>query len=167
MQPWPPPRSRSRPVAERGEKTVASNRRARHDYFIEETVEAGLVLTGSEIKSVRVGKVSLQEAFVTIERGEAWLEGAHIADYAMAGYARHEPLRRRKLLLHKRQIRELARQVQVKGFALVPLRVYLKDGRAKLELALARGKKLYDKRHSIRERDTQREIEREVARRER
>lgn len=154
-------------MAEVGEHTVASNRRARHDYFIEETVEAGLVLTGSEIKSVRAGKVSLQESFVAIEGGEAWLEGAHVADYALAGYARHDPLRRRKLLLHKKQIRELARQVQIKGFALVPLRVYLKNGRAKVEVALARGKKLYDKRQSIRERDTRREIEREVARRER
>jgi SsrA-binding protein len=154
-------------VAERGEHTVASNRRARHDYFIQATVEAGLVLTGSEIKSVRAGKVSLQESFVTIEAGEAWLEGAHIADYPLAGYAHHDPLRRRKLLLHKKEIRDLAQRVQVKGFTLVPLRVYLKDGRAKLELALARGKKLYDKRQSLRERDAQREVERAIARHER
>ena len=154
-------------MAERGEKTVASNRRARHEYFIHETVEAGIVLTGSEIKSVRAGKVSLQEAFVAIEAGEAWLEGAHIADYALAGYARHDPLRRRKLLLHKKEIRDLAQRVQVKGFTLVPLRMYLKDGRAKVELALARGKKLYDTRQSLRERDARREVERTIARQER
>ncbi len=166
-RPWPWPSAQSPPVAERGEKTVASNRRARHDYHIDETLEAGMVLTGSEIKSVRAGRISLQEAYVAIDGGEAWLEGAHIADYEHAGYARHEPLRRRKLLLHKKQIRELAQTVKLKGTTLVPLRVYLKDGRAKLEVALARGKKLYDKRQAIRERDTKREVEREMARRDR
>jgi SsrA-binding protein len=155
-------------VAETGDdKTVATNRRARHDFAIEDVLEAGLVLMGSEIKSVRAGKVSLQEAFVALDGGEAWLEGAHIADYAMAGYIRHEPLRRRKLLLHRKEIFELARRVQVKGYTLVPLRLYLKAGRAKLELGVAKGKKLYDKREAIRERDTQRDMARELARRDR
>lgn len=155
-------------MAETGDdKTVATNRRARHDFAIEDVLEAGLVLMGSEIKSVRAGKVSLQEAFVALDGGEAWLEGAHIADYAMAGYIRHEPLRRRKLLLHRKEIFELARRVQVKGYTLVPLRLYLKAGRAKLELGVAKGKKLYDKREAIRERDTQRDMARELARRDR
>lgn len=122
---------------------------------------------GSEIKSVRAGKVSLQEAYVALEGGEAWLEGAHIADYEMAGYIRHEPLRRRKLLLHRKQIFELGRRVQVKGYTLVPLRMYLKHGRAKLEIGVAKGKKLHDKRQAIRERDTQRDMARELARRDR
>jgi SsrA-binding protein len=154
-------------VAESGDKTVATNRRARHDYFIEETVEAGLVLTGSEIKSIRAGKVSLQESYVVIDRGEAWLDGAHVADYEFATYIRHDPLRRRKLLLHRKEIFELARGVQVKGYTLVPLRLYIKHGRAKLEIALAKGKKLYDKRQAIRERETTREMERAVGRRDR
>jgi SsrA-binding protein len=144
------------------EKSVATNRRARFDYEIIEVVEAGIVLTGSEIKSVRAGKMSLQEGFVEIVGGEAWLVDAHIASYERAGYADHEPLRRRKLLLHKRQIADLGQGVRVKGFTLVPLRAYLRDGRAKVEIALARGKKDRDKREAIRERDTKREIEREV-----
>jgi len=150
-----------------GDRVVATNRKAHHEYHILETVEAGLVLTGSEIKSVRAGRISLQEAYAVIDRGEAWLESAHIAGYAMAGYADHEPLRRRKLLLHRKEIRELQRSVQVKGMTLVPLRLYLKGGRAKLELALAKGKKDYDKRESIRERETQRAIQRELGRRDR
>lgn len=142
------------------EKTVASNRKARHDYEILDVLEAGLVLLGSEIKSLRAGKASLQESFVAIEHGEAWLVNAHIAPYEHAGYAGHEARRRRKLLLHRRQIAELAFQARAKGHALVPLRIYLLDGRAKLELALARGKKQYDKRESIRKRDMEREVER-------
>ncbi len=144
------------------EKTVASNRRARHEYHIISTLEAGLVLTGSEIKSVRAGRVSLQEAYAVIENGEVWLVGAHIASYPLAGYADHEPTRRRKLLLHAREIRQLAHEVRAKGVTLVPLRMYLRDGRAKIELALARGKKQYDKREAIRRRETQRELEREL-----
>jgi SsrA-binding protein len=142
------------------EKTVATNRKARHDYELIETVEAGLVLTGSEIKSVRAGRVSLQESFAVIEGGEAWLVNAHIARYDMAGYAGHDPLRRRKLLLHRRQIDDLGFKVQAKGLTLVPLRMYLKDGRAKLELALARGRKRHDKRQAIREREIKRDMER-------
>ena len=154
-------------MAEVGETTVASNRRARHDYHIDGSLEAGLVLMGSEIKSVRNGKVSLQEAYVVLDRGEAWLENAHIADYERAGYIRHEPLRRRKLLLHRKEIFELGRQVQIKGYTIVPLRLYLKNGRAKLEIGVAKGKKLYDKRQTIRDRDVRRDVERELARRER
>jgi len=148
------------------EQTVASNRKARHEFHIIETLEAGLVLTGSEIKSIRDGRVSLQEAYAVIEGGEAWLVGAHIASYPMAGYADHEPLRRRKLLLHKKQIRQLQFDVQAKGYTLIPLRLYLRDGLAKIEIALARGKKQYDKRQAIRERETKRALARELGRRE-
>ena len=148
------------------DKTVASNRRARHDYTILATLEAGIVLTGSEIKSIRAGRVSLQESYAVIERGEAWLVGAHIASYPMAGYADHEPTRLRKLLLHKKEIRELAHDVRAKGVTLVPLRLYLSNGRAKVEIGVARGKKQYDKREAIRERDTKRDLERQLARRE-
>ena len=148
------------------EKTVATNRRARHEYHIVASLEAGIVLTGSEIKSIRAGRVSLQEAYAVIDRGEAWLVGAHIASYPMAGYADHEPARRRKLLLHKKEIRELAHEVRAKGVTLVPLRMYLSDGRAKVEIGIAKGKRQYDKREAIRERDTKRDLERQLARRE-
>lgn len=147
------------------EKTIASNRKARHDYEIVETVEAGLALTGSEIKSIRAGRVSLQEAFATVEGGEAWLVNAYIGPYEHAGYAGHEPRRRRKLLLHRRQIARLAFEVQAKGFTLVALRLYLRDGLAKVEIALARGKRQYDKRQALKARQTEREIAREVRRR--
>jgi SsrA-binding protein len=149
--------ARGRPVAE---KNVATNRKARHNYEITDTVEAGLVLTGSEIKSIRAGRVSLQEAFAVIQGGEAWLVGAHIAPYEHAGHAGHDPLRRRKLLLHRRQIDDLAFRVQAKGFTLVPLRLYLRDGLAKVEVAVARGRKQHDKRQAIREREMKRDMER-------
>jgi SsrA-binding protein len=149
------------------DKVVTTNRRALHDYTIVATLEAGLVLTGSEIKSVRASRVSLQEAYVAIEGGEAWLTNAHIASYPMAGYADHEPLRRRKLLLHKKEIRQLAFDIQAKGMALIPLKLYLHDGRAKIELGLARGKRQYDKREAIRQRDTQRDLERQLSQRQR
>jgi SsrA-binding protein len=148
------------------EKTVATNRKARHEYHILETLEAGLVLTGSEIKSIRSGRVSLQESYAVIEAGEAWLVSSHIASYPMAGYADHEPRRRRKLLLHKKQIMRLGMDVQAKGYTLIPLRLYLRDGLAKVEIALARGKKHYDKRQAIREKETRRDIERQLGRRE-
>jgi SsrA-binding protein len=151
----------------RGDRTIATNRKARHEYEILETVEAGLVLTGSEIKSVRAARVSLQEAFVSIENGEAWLQNAHIAPYEWAGYAGHEPLRRRKLLLHRREILSLGFDTRAKGMTLVPLRLYLKNGRAKLEIGLARGKKLYDKRETLRDRDVKRQVAREMAHRDR
>jgi SsrA-binding protein len=147
------------------EKNIAVNRKAYHDYTIVERYEAGLVLQGSEIKSIREGRVSLREAYVVVRDGEAWLVGAHIAPYAMAGYAQHEPRRDRKLLLHRKQIFELAQAVQAKGFTIIPLRLYLKDGRAKVEIALARGKKQYDKRAALAEREAERAIERAVARR--
>lgn len=145
------------------EQTVASNRRARHDFHIEDTFEAGIVLTGTEIKSVRAGRVVLQQAYATLQAGEVWLVGAHIAEYEHAGYATHDPLRTRKLLLHGKQIARIASDVQRRGFTLVPLRMYLKDGWAKLELALARGKTGADKRESIKERDMKRDIDRQLA----
>ncbi len=143
-------------------KTVASNRKARHNYHILESVEAGIVLTGSEIKSIRAGRVSLGDAYVRPEGGELWLLNVHIARYEASSYLSHEPLRPRKLLLHRRQIAELASAVAEKGFTLIPLRLYIKDSLAKLEVALARGKKLYDKRESIMRRETERAIERAV-----
>lgn len=151
-------------TAKPGDRTVASNRRATHEYFVDERLEAGIVLSGSEIKSVRAGQVSLAEAYVRLDdRGEAWLVGAHIAGYAQGGYANHEPLRRRKLLLRRRQLDDLARKVKVKGVTLVPLRLYLARGWAKLEIGLARGKKLHDKRDTIRARDQQRDVDRALA----
>jgi SsrA-binding protein len=140
--------------------TVALNRRARHDYTIDETVEAGLVLTGTEIKSIRAGRVNLAEAYARIERGEAWLIGAHIAPYEQGNRNNHEPTRTRKLLLHRDQIAELVGRTQAKGQTLEPLRLYIRDGRAKLELGVARGKKTHDKRRTIAERDMRRELER-------
>jgi SsrA-binding protein len=145
-------------------KTVATNRKAYHTYLIQDTLEAGIALTGSEIKSIREGRVSLGEAYVRPEGGEVWLLNAHIARYEPGSYQSHEPTRPRKLLLHRKEIGFLSGKVQEKGLTLVPLKLYLKDGRAKLEVALGRGKKLYDKRESIARRDTEREIERTVKR---
>ncbi|MEX0710033.1 MAG: SsrA-binding protein SmpB [Chloroflexota bacterium] len=142
------------------DKTVAVNRRARHDYAIEETLEAGIVLTGTEIKSIRAGRANLAEAYARIERGEAWLIGAHIAPYEQGNRNNHEPTRVRKLLLHRDQISELIGRTQAKGFTLVPLRLYIQHGIAKLELGVAKGKKEYDKRRTIAERDARRELER-------
>ena len=146
-------------------KTIATNRKAHHDYFIEDTFEAGMALTGTEIKSVRAGAVSLRESFATIKDGELWLMDAHIAPYGHGTYAYHEPRRPRKLLMHRREISRLAGKIQEKGLTLVPLRIYLKNNRAKVELGLARGKKQYDKRETLREKETRREIARTVARR--
>jgi SsrA-binding protein len=142
------------------DKTVAINRRARHEYALEETIEAGIVLTGTEIKSIRAGRVNLAEAYARIERGEAWLIGAHIAPYEQGNRNNHEPTRTRKLLLHRDQIAELIGRTQAKGFTLVPLKLYIRDGMAKLELGVGKGKKAYDKRRTIAERDARREIER-------
>jgi SsrA-binding protein len=141
-------------------KVIATNRKARHEYQFHDTYEAGLVLRGSEIKSIRAGKVSLQQGFVTFEGGEAWLVDVHIAPYDPASRQNHDPKRRRKLLLHRREIDRLAGSAQQKGYTVVPTKLYLKDGRAKIEIALARGKKLYDKRRSIAERDSKRQVER-------
>jgi len=143
------------------DQTVALNRRARHEYTVEETLEAGLVLTGTEIKSIRAGRANLAEAYARIERGEAWLIGAHIAPYEQASQFNHEPTRTRKLLLHRDQIAELVGKTQSKGYTLVPLKLYIRGGLAKVELGIARGRKAHDKRRVIAERDARRELERE------
>lgn len=143
-------------------KTIATNRKARHEYNIMESVEAGIVLTGSEIKSIRAGNVSLGDAYVRPDQGGLWLFNAHVARYDAASYQGHDPVRPRKLLLHKKQIRELVSNVKEKGFTLIPLRLYIKDSYAKLEIALAKGKKLYDKRESINQRETQRKLDRVI-----
>lgn len=143
-------------------KTIATNRKARHEYHILETVEAGIVLTGSEIKSIRAGNISMGDAYVRPENGALWLFNAHIARYNAASYMGHEPTRPRKLLLHRKQIRELISQTKEKGFTLIPLQMYIKDSYAKLEIAVARGKKLYDKRESITQRETKRKLDRVI-----
>ena len=147
-------------------KVVATNRKASHEYFLLEQIEAGIALQGSEIKSIRAGQISLAEAYIRVDGDQAWLEDAHIAPYEHAGIFNHEPRRPRKLLLHKKQIRQLWNQVRQKGVTIIPLRVYLKEGRAKVEIAVAKGKKLYDKRETIAKRDAEREIERNFHRRE-
>ncbi len=146
-----------------GVKVVANNRKAHFEYFLLEHFEAGISLQGSEIKSIRAGQMSLQEAYIDIDEAhrEAWLVGAHIAPYDPASRFNHDPVRPRRLLLHKDEIRELWEAVRQKGVTIVPVQVYLKEGRAKLDLAIARGKKLYDKRQEIAKRDAQREVERE------
>lgn len=141
-------------------KVVSTNKKARFEFFILETFEAGLVLKGTEIKSVRSGQISLQEAYVRTNGAEIWLVGAHIAPYEHASAFQHDPKRDRKLLMHKKEIRKLYDEVRIKGMTLVPIRVYLKGGRAKLEIGLAKGKKQYDKRESIKERDVERESSR-------
>ena len=141
-------------------KTVATNRKAYHNYHIGDSIEAGIVLTGSEIKSVRSGRVSLGDAYVRPERGELWLLNAHIARYEASSYLSHEPTRPRKLLLHRKEINSLTSKVSEKGLTLVPTRLYIKGSLAKVEVALAKGKKLYDKRESI----SRREVARELAR---
>ncbi len=141
-------------------KIVATNRKASHEYFILENFEAGLALQGSEIKSIRAGQISLAEAYIRTDGNQAWLVEAHIAPYEQASIYNHEPRRPRKLLLHKKEIRYLWNEVRQKGVTIIPLKVYLKEGRAKIEIALAKGKKLYDKRETIAKRDFQREVER-------
>ena len=146
------------------EKTVALNRRARHEFTIDETFEAGIVLTGTEIKSIRNGKVNLADAYARIERDEAWLIGAHIAPFEQANRYNHEPKRTRKLLLRRSEIDELLGKTKSKGLTIVPLRLYLNSkGRAKLELGLARGKQLHDRRRDIADRDARRDVAREMA----
>jgi SsrA-binding protein len=145
-------------------ETVALNRKARHDYLITDTFEAGLVLTGTEIKSIRAGKANLSDAYARVEKGEAWLIGAHIAPYDAGSRYNHEPRRDRKLLLHRSEIDELMGRAAAKGLTVVPLRLYItRKGRAKIELGLARGKQLHDRRRAIAERDSRRDIERELA----
>ncbi len=152
---------------DRANRTLAENRKARHDYFIEETYEAGVALTGTEIKSMRGGHINLRDSYAHVKDGELWMFNVHIAPYDQAGYATHDPMRPRKLLLHRKEINRLVGAVTEKGMALIPLRVYLKDNRAKVELALARGKKLYDKRDAIADRDAKRDVERALRERER
>lgn len=143
-------------------KVVATNRKAKFEYFLVETFEAGVSLQGSEIKSIRAGQISLKESYVQTDGREAWLLDAHVAPYEHANRFNHDPVRPRRLLLHKREIRFLWNAIRQKGMTIIPTRVYLKDGRAKVEIALARGKKAYDKRETIAKRDRQRDMERET-----
>jgi SsrA-binding protein len=145
-------------------ETIALNRKARHNYLITDTFEAGLVLTGTEIKSIRAGKANLSDAYARVERGEAWLIGAHIAPFEQGNRYNHEPRRDRKLLLHRSEIDELMGRAAAKGLTVVPLRLYISDkGKAKVELGLARGKQLHDRRRDIAERQSRRDVERELA----
>ncbi|HUV27806.1 MAG TPA: SsrA-binding protein SmpB [Anaerolineales bacterium] len=148
-----------------GIKVIATNRKAKHEYFLIDTYEAGLVLKGSEIKSIRAGQISLAQAYVSVDGNEAWLVNSHIAPYNEASSNNHDPVRARKLLLHSSEIRKLSDKVRQKGATVIPLRVYLKDGKAKVEVALAKGKKHYDKRAEIAKRDSQRELDRQYKQR--
>ena len=148
-------------------KTIATNRKALHNYHILESTEAGIALTGTEIKSIRSGNVSLAEAYVKPDKGELWLLGAHIARYVASGPFSHEPTRPRRLLLHRKQIRLLAAEVKEKGLTLIPLRLYIKDSLAKVEVSLAKGKKQFDKRETIARREASREIDRTLKRKNR
>ena len=150
---------------EQGQKMIAQNKKARHDYAIEDTYEAGLVLQGTEVKSLRMGRASLIDGFVDLDRGEAWLHGVHIPEYSQGTWTNHSARRKRKLLLHREEIDKIERRVNEKGLTVVPLSLYFKDGRAKVEIALARGKKSWDKRQSIAERTAKREVEVAVGRR--
>ncbi len=150
---------------EQGRKLVAQNRKARHDYQVESTVEAGLVLTGTEVKSLRAGRATLTDGYATIDNGEVWLRGVHIPEYDLGTWTNHEPRRARKLLLRRDEIRKMESKVKAKGFTLVPLALYFKDGFAKVEIALATGRKGQDKRQAIAEREAKREAERAVGRR--
>lgn len=143
-------------------KTLASNRKAYHDYIIEETFEAGIALTGTEIKAVRAGRANLKDGYAAIRDGEVWLLNVHISPWEGGNRENHDPLRARRLLLHRREINRMAQRIAEKGWTLVPLRIYLKNNRAKIELGLARGKKQYDKRDAIAQRDSDRELRREV-----
>lgn len=144
----------------KGVKVIAKNRKAAHEYTLEDRFEAGLVLRGTEVKSIRAGRVNLREGYVHVRDGEAFLVNIHIAPYDPSGNKNHDPLRRRKLLLHKRELTRLERAVQERGWTILPLKLYLTNGRIKLEIALARGKRKYDKRQTIAKRDAQRQIER-------
>ncbi len=152
-------------AAESGRKIIASNRRARHEYTIEDVVEAGLVLTGTEVKSLRAGRASLTDGFGQITDGEAWLHGVHIPQYTLGTWTNHEPKRTRKLLMHRKEIDKLERSISERGLTLIPLSLYFSGGKVKIELGLARGKRTYDKRHDLAKRDAAREVERELRRR--
>ena len=152
-------------VREKGQKFVAQNKKARHDYHIEDTYEAGMVLMGTEVKSLRAGRASLADGFVDIEDGEVWLHNVHIPEYTQGTWTNHSARRKRKLLLNRAEIEKLERKTSEKGFTIVPLSLYFKDGRAKVEIALAKGKKSWDKRHALAERQANRETEQAVGRR--
>ena len=152
-------------AAEPGKKIIASNRRARHEYTIEDVVEAGLVLTGTEVKSLRAGRASLADGVAQITDGEAWLHGVHIPEYTQGTWTNHEPRRIRKLLMHRKEIDRLARSISERGLTLIPLSLYFSGGKVKIELGLARGKRTYDKRHDLAKRDAAREVDRELRRR--
>jgi len=145
---------------EQGRKVVATNRKARHDYTIEDTYEAGLVLSGTEVKSLRQGRASLVDGYGYIDAGEAWLDAVHIPEYSQGTWTNHAPRRKRKLLLHKQQIVKISQKTKEGGYTLVPLSIYFSDGRAKVELAVAKGKREYDKRHALREKQDKREADR-------
>ena len=148
---------------EKGQKVVATNRKARHDYSVESTIEAGLVLTGTEVKSLRAGRATLTDGYATIDDGQVWLRGVHIPEYHQGTWNNHTPRRKRKLLMHKQEITKLASKVKEGGYTLIPLSLYFNDGRAKVELALAKGKKEYDKRQTLRERQDKREADRAIS----
>ena len=150
---------------EQGRKVVAQNKKARHDYHIEDTYEAGLVLVGTEVKSLRMGRASLVDGFVDIDGSEAWLHGVHIPEYSQGTWTNHAARRKRKLLLNRAEIDKIERRVNEKGLTIVPLALYFLDGRAKVEIALAKGKKSWDKRHALAERQANRETEKAVGRR--
>ncbi|MCH5279162.1 MAG: SsrA-binding protein SmpB [Christensenellaceae bacterium] len=143
-----------------GQKLLTENRKARHEYFIEDTYECGLALVGTEVKSIRMGKVNIKDSYAKIKDGEAFVVGMHVSPYEKGNIFNRDPFRERKLLLHKREIRKLLTLSQADGYSLIPLRLYLKDGLVKMELAVAKGKKLYDKRHDIAERDAKRAMDR-------
>jgi len=145
---------------EKGKQVVATNRKARHDYTIEDTYEAGLVLSGTEVKSLRMGRASLVDGYGYIDGGEAWLDAVHIPEYTQGTWTNHPPRRKRKMLLHKAQIIKISQKTKEGGYTLVPLSIYFSDGRAKVELAVAKGKREYDKRHTLREKQDKREAER-------
>jgi SsrA-binding protein len=151
---------------EQGRKLVAQNRKARHDYHVDDVVEAGLVLVGTEVKSLRAGRATLVDGFAEITDGEGFLHGVHIPEYTQGTWTNHEPRRVRKLLLHRHELHKLEAKVNEKGFTLIPLSLYFKDGRAKVEIALATGKREYDKRQSLRERQDRREADRAIGHRE-
>jgi len=151
----------------KSDRTITANKKAFHDYLILDSFEAGLVLTGTEIKSIRQGRVNIRDSYAKSQNGELWLMNAHIAQYKEGNRYNHEPTRPRKLLLHKKEIRYLTNEVAKKGLTLVPLKMYLKNGRAKVEVGVAKGKKLHDKRISIRQRDTERQIEKAIKTRKR
>ena len=152
-------------VKETGQKLIAQNKKARHDYSILDTYECGIVLTGTEVKSLRAGRASLVDGFVMIENGELWMHGVHIPEYTEGTWTNHTPRRKRKLLVHREEIRKLSGKMKDSGTTLVPLQLYFKDGRAKVEIALAKGKKAHDKRDSLMEAQAIREINREMSRR--